>query len=300
MNRRPPPLQWLPAFEATARLLSFSKAATEMHLTASAISQQVKLLEDHIGLALFRRLTRRIELTEAGVAFARLATKTLSVYRHGHTDLLEQFSRPVLRISMFPMVAHELILPALSGFQEAHPGMDLRLETGMDLADFEQQPLDAAIRFGLGHWPGLEALPLSDCQGTLVAAPDLIKRLPVDQVEDLRHHTLIHPRGTQMDWDAAAAFVGLDRIPRKGDLMLDTDLGAMRAAEQGLGVALAILPIVRPWIDAGRLVALVPPNQLPMKNYFVFRQGEGEAKREQLMLAYQWIKGLFDALSQPG
>lgn len=298
MHQRPPALQLLPAFEASARLLSFSKAAAEMHLTASAISQQIKLLEEQLGVALFRRLTRRIELTEAGHAFATVAQRTLATYRQGHAQMLKRFSRTALRLSMVPLVAHELVLPALSRFQQAHPDIDIQLETGMALVDFDQQPVDAAVRFGIGPWPGLEALLLSACQGTAVAAPELVARLPVSNASDLRRHTLIHARGTQVDWDAAAASVGLAHIPRKGDLVLDTDLAALRAAEQGLGVALAILPLIKPWLAAGRLQALMPPNELPMKLYFVFRQNESEARRAQLMLVYRWLRALFDTLQQ--
>jgi LysR family glycine cleavage system transcriptional activator len=292
-------LQLLPAFEASARLLSFSKAAAEMHLTASAISQQIKQLETHLGLALFRRLTRRIELTEAGLAFASVAQRTLVVYRQGHAEMSQQFARPTLRLSMVPLVAHELVLPALAGFQQAYPGIDLQLETGMALVDFDQHPVDAAIRFGLGAWAGLEALPLCDTQGTVVAAPDLARRLPVNSPQDLRHHTLIHSRGTQGDWDTAAASLGLARMPRKGDLVLDTDLAALRAAEQGLGVALGILPLISPWIEAGRLLALASPTDLPMKLYFVFRQSESEARRAQLMQLHRWLLSLFEALEAP-
>lgn len=293
MSRRPPPLQLLPAFEATARLMSFSKAAIELHVTASAVSQQIKLLEDHLGLALFRRLTRRIELTEAGEAFHLSVAQTLKHYRDGHADLLHRFSRPVMRISMSPFVAHEVILPALAGFQAEHPETDLRLETSMGLVDFELQTMDAAIRFGMGQWPGLEALPLGACQATLVAAPALLQRLPVHSVQDLARHTLIHLR--DMDWDSVALAAGVQRIPRKGDLRLDTDLAALHAAEQGLGVAIALLPMCRRMVDEGRLAVLSPPVALPMKTYFVFRQSDGH--RDQLMAVYHWVKAQFDALA---
>ncbi|MBI2733597.1 MAG: LysR family transcriptional regulator, partial [Aquabacterium sp.] len=92
--RRPPPLQLLPAFEAASRLLSFSKAARELHVTTAAISQQIKQLEGHLGLSLFRRLTRRVELTEAGAQFAELVGRMLSSYRQGHADLLHRFTQP--------------------------------------------------------------------------------------------------------------------------------------------------------------------------------------------------------------
>ncbi|TAL23460.1 MAG: LysR family transcriptional regulator [Aquabacterium sp.] len=295
MSNRPPPLQWLPAFEAAARLQSISAAAAELHLTPSAVSQQVRQLEDHLGMALFRRLPRRIELTDAGHAFAELAARTLAAYREGHAQLLHRFERPLLRIGMFPSVAHEVVLPALAGFQATEPGMDLRFETGTGVVDFDDARLDAAVRFGTGGWPGLEQLPLGDCMGTLVAAPELAQRLPVRGLEDLRHHVLIHPRLSHDDWDAVARAAGVERLPRKGDLMLDDEWAALRAAEQGLGVAICILPVGRRWLDEGSLKALVPAVPLPMKNWFVFRAAS--AKREELMRVYRWLRARFDELA---
>lgn len=291
---RPPPLQLLPAFEAAARLLSFSKAAAELHLTASAVSQQVKQLEQHLGMSLFHRLTRRVELTAAGAQFAEVAARTLDSYRNGHAELLQRHSRPVLKLSTFHMVAHELIIPGLADFQTTHPAIDLHLDISLGLADFETDGIDGAVRCGTGPWPGLEALPLSDCEVTLVAAPELIRRLPVNRVEDLSQHTLIHPRGSHLDWDAVAAYKGLKRIERKRDLVLDSDLASMQAAEQGLGVAICFLPVCQAWVDAGRVAALMPPVPVPMKNQFVFRPSS--AKRAHLMDAYRWIKQRFDAL----
>src|SRR2546426_399357 len=152
--QKPPPLQLLPAFEAAARLLSFSKAAQELHVTTAAISQQIKQLEGHLGLSLFRRLTRRVELTDAGQQFAEVVGLVLSNYRQGHADLLHRFTQPVLRMSTSPLVVHEFLLPRMAAFQAAHPGVKIQLEGSMDFADFDKDPIDAAIRVGSGDWPG--------------------------------------------------------------------------------------------------------------------------------------------------
>jgi DNA-binding transcriptional LysR family regulator len=297
MSRRLPPIQLLPAFESAARLLSISKAAQELHLTASAVSQQIKQLEEHLGMPLFRRLTRAIELTEAGEAFARVAARTLHAYREGHGDLMNRFSRPVLRLSMVPMVAHELVIPALAGFQQAYPHLDLRLETSMALADFQRDPVDAALRIGEGDWPGLDVLHLADCHGTVVASPELARRMPLQSLDDLRHHTLIHARYSTADWDKAAERIGMKRFERKADLVLDTDMGALRAAEQGLGLALCLLPQAHAWLAQGRLVALLPAMDMPAKHYFVFRRDD--VRRAELMLVYEWVKARFAEVALP-
>lgn len=302
MHRRLPPLQLLPAFEAAARLQSMSRAARELNLTASAISQQIKQLESVMEVTLFHRLARRIELTEAGEAFFKVAARTLRAYRQGHEEMHQRFGRPVLRLSCVPSVAHLVILPALGSFQEAFPGVDLRLDARMEVVDFEVDPLDAAVRTGAGNWPGLVALPLAPCHGTLVASPALMQRHPVHTLGDLRHHVLIHPRlttGGQDDWDLAAAFLGVPRIERKGELMLDSDLAGLQAAEQGLGVTIGFTPGIHQLLCSGRLVALMAPARMDIGHYFVFREtaDRDPAQRARLREVYAWVKARYDALA---
>lgn len=286
--QRPPPLQLLPAFEASARLLSFSKAGLELHITTAAISQQIKQLESHLGLPLFVRLTRRVELTEAGHEFAKVVTQTLSTYRQGHAQLMHRHTRPVLRMSVSPLVAYELLIPNLAAFQSDHPDVDIRIEASMGLADFDAAPIDAAIRFGADAWPGLTSMPLCACQATIVASPALLAQAPVHGWDDLRHHTLIHPRQTRMDWAAVSQFANQGKLERKGDLFLDSDLAALRAAEQGLGVAIVILPANSPLLRSDRIAAVLPPIDLPLQAHFVCRPNSG--KQALLLSAYEWMR----------
>ncbi len=290
--QKPPPLQLLPAFEAASRLLSFSKAATELHLTTAAISQQIKQLEGHLDMPLFRRLTRRVELTEAGTAFADVVRQTLGTYRMGHADLLHRYTRPVLRLSASVFVTHEMLIPRLGEFQAAHPNVDIRLEARMDLVDFEHDAMDAAIRLGRGNWQGLEAIPLCACQAVMVASPELLKRKPMQSLADLKHHTLIHPRPNNTDWDMVAVFTNKHRIERQGDLVLDSDLAAIKAAEAGLGVTLTVIPKGMPHFHAKHLCNVMPPMDIPLQVYFVYRPNDG--KEALLMILYRWIKQTID------
>jgi LysR family glycine cleavage system transcriptional activator len=295
---RPPPLQLLPAFEAASRLLSFSKAAQELHVTTAAVSQQIKQLEARLGLPLFQRLPRRVELTEAGREFAQVVSQALATYRQGHARLMHKHSRPVLRMSMTPLVAHELLIPNLARFQAAHPDVDVRLDASMDIVDFNHAAVDAAIRVGTGHWPGLKVWPLCDCEVRILASPALLRRHPIRDLADLRHHTLIHPRQSHLDWDAVAHFAEVDRIERKGDLVLDSDLAAVRAAEQGLGVTLCLLPAgaAQAMLKLEQLTSVFPPFRLrAAKAYFVFRPHSG--KEALLQSAYEWIKRQIEFIS---
>lgn len=294
MLNTPPPLQWLSAFEAAARLQSFKKAGDALSVTPSAISQQIKLLEDHLGLLLFNRLTRKVELTDSGHAYFQLAEKTLSIFKAGHQSFCERFSKPTLRISMMPFVALDIVLPALHQFQAQQPNVELRIETSMSVIDFESDTIDAAIRFGDGQWPGLTILPLTPCSATIVASPALLAQQPINQVQDLFPHTLIHCRNTHNDWSDVARFVGLDEIKTQGNLVLDCYLAALSAAENGLGVAIGILPLCQSWIKKGRLAMLAPPVPIQQQYYFVMRNDQH--KRAELLKVYQWIKNLFDSL----
>lgn len=294
MHGAPPPLQLLSTFEAAARLQSFKKAGDELHVTPSAISQQIKLLEDHLGLLLFNRLTRKVELTEAGQAYFNLAEQTLSTFKAGHHAFFQRFSKPAIRLSVVPFVAFEIIIPSLHEFHQLHPDIELRLETSMTLVDFDSEPVDAAIRFGEGPWPGLETLPLADCKATLVASPALLAAHPIQGIGDLANHTLIHTRGSHNDWTDVAKFIGMKELKGKRDLILDCYLAAMSAAEKGLGIAICLLPLTNAWLTPDRLIALAPPLPLKQKHFFLMRNDQH--KRQQMLAVYEWVKGKFDAL----
>jgi DNA-binding transcriptional LysR family regulator len=297
MTCRPPPLQWLPPFEAAARLLSFSQAAQELHVTTSAVGQQIKNLEAHLGFRLFVRHTRRVELTEAGHAYAELASRLLRNFRAGHERTLQGLSKPVLRISMTPLVAHDLVLPALAEFQALYPDITLQIDATMGLADFGAQTLDAAIRYGEGPWSGVTALPLSHCSAAIVASPKLMIHHPIRSPKDLALTTLIHQSADQAEWQQMAQFMGVTDIPHRSDLILDSNLAALRAAEQGLGVALAVWPLLKPWLDSGRLVALTPPVELASGDHFLY--APDSPKQPQLLAVYAWIRSLFERLEEP-
>lgn len=293
--QRQPPLQLLPPFEAAARLGSFKLAATELHVTPSAISQQVRALEDWLETPLFVRLTRRIELTGAGHQFFEIATRVMGDYQLQFAQFRARQAKPVLRVSMIPFVAHEMVLPRLQDFQRLHPDIDLRIETSMNLVDFTAEPIDAALRFGAGPWAGLTALPLCATRATLVGAPALLQLHPLREPADLQQHTLIHSRRDRDDWQEAAQRLGIPDIRGKNALILDDYFSAMQAAAQGLGLAIAILPITNNWMRDGRLTQVLP-FQLPTDQSYQFVCRREQADNPALRTLYHWIKSLFDRL----
>lgn len=240
---------------------------------------------------MFKRLTRRVELTEAGQQFAEVASQTLSTYRRGHAALVDRLLMPALRLSMTPQVAHRYVLPGLSEFQARHPGVSISLDASMGLADFEQEPIDAAIRIGRGQWQGLNAWHVCDCEAVILATPELLARRPVLRLEDLRQHTLIHRRKPQFGWEALAKLLRVPKIPSAGDLVVDSDLAALQAAEEGLGIVLSIAPAgeaARSASSSPRLVPVLAPFETPLKVYFVFRPHSG--KDELLRSTFEWLR----------
>ena len=296
MYRRPPPIQLLAAFEAASRLCSFKNAAIELSITASAVSQQVKQLEAYLDTQLFLRLTRKVVLTESGIVFQQVAENTLASYQSGYDAFQQQFSKPTIRLSVIPFVAFELIIPHLHEFRALHPDIDLRVETSMALIDFEKEPVDAAVRFGDENLQGMEMLLLSNCQSSLVASHSLLASQPIKSVKDFEGHTLIHTRSSEDDWQKVAKSMGAQRITGKNVLVMDSFLGAMKAAEEGLGIAIGLFPLCNKWVKLGRLATVSEPIEIPYKNYFVFRKND--KKQEQLERCYLWIKKQYEALEK--
>lgn len=292
VSKRPPPLQLLPAFEAAARLLSFSKAAKELHLTTSAISQQIKQLENSVGQPLFRRLTRRLELTPAGLIFSTVALETLTVYRKGYAKFTHDVKQE-FRISMTPLIAHEFILPHLSDFQSSHLDVNISIESSMDVLDFDDTQIDAAIRVGDGQWKGLKVWSLSECRAVILAAPSLLERLPIDTPQDLNKHTLIRRQKEKFGWSALASQFSPVNITGRGTLTVDTDLAALHAAEQGLGIAISFLPAslttTQVWPEH-RVTPVFFPMATPLKVYFVFHPSNPQ--QALLYDMFLWLKDI--------
>ncbi|WP_339471596.1 MULTISPECIES: LysR family transcriptional regulator [unclassified Pseudomonas] len=231
------PLNALRAFEASARHLSFTRAAIELCVTQAAVSHQVKSLEAQLNVTLFKRLPRGLMLTREGEtllpvvreSFDRIA-QTLSQFEGGHY-------REVLTVGAVGTFAVGWLLPRLSGFHACYPFIDLRLSTHNNRVDVAAEGLDYAIRFGAGAWHGTDACELLEAPLTVLCVPQLAEQLhtPVD----LLKHTLL--RSYRADewslWFQAAGLPADTLVPRS--IVFDSSLAMMEAALQGMGLALA-------------------------------------------------------------
>jgi LysR family glycine cleavage system transcriptional activator len=203
MTRRRYPLNSLRAFEASARHLSFVRAAEELHVTPAAVSHQVKRLEAYLGVQLFRRLPRGLLLAETGQMLLSELREVFLRLDKAMERVLESDSRGALTVSVPPMFAVKWLVPRLQRFDALHPNIDLRISSSLGVIDFQRDIFDAAVRLGHGQYRGLETVKLFDECVTAMCSPRLLEgphtlRSP----DDLRYHVLLHD--DSMTFDAQA------------------------------------------------------------------------------------------------
>lgn len=253
MPRRLPPLASLPAFEAAARHLNFSKAADELNLTPGAVSRAIKTLEDQLGILLFERATRSVRLTAVGEPFARAVGETLDQLRAATASATARQSDANLTVSTSDGFAGRWLAPRLYRFHRAHPGIDVRVSTTGRLTNFLGDGVDIAIRYGGGNYPGLAAEFLMDEEVFPVCSPRLLAGAnPLRTPEDLKHHVLIRD-DYPIDWSTWLASAGVEGVNPRGGLSFDSYNFAIEAAAQGEGVALGRTVLVADDLAAGRL-----------------------------------------------
>jgi LysR family glycine cleavage system transcriptional activator len=248
-----PPLHALQGFVATARQGNLSRAAEALHLTVSALSHQIRGLEERLGQRLFLRNARGVELTADGrLLFERIAP---------HFDAIEQALRPfraprdnVLALTLMASFASSWLVPRLPRFLAAHPQLEINLQSSVAVVDFERDThLDAGLRYGPGQWPGLQAVPLFDDWVTPTASPELISRLGRPTLATLDAFPLLGaPGGRWSEW--FETFGGTS--PKRFVATFDDSETLHRAAVEGLGVALGRITLTRPLVEAGLLVPL--------------------------------------------
>ena len=250
MTRPHLPLNALRAFEASARHLSFTRAAIELCVTQAAVSHQVKGLEQRLGATLFRRLPRGLALTDEGLAL--LPALSDSFDRIG--DSMERFEggrvREVLTVGAVGTFAVGWLLPRLQDFADAHPFVDLRLMTNNNRVDIAAEGLDYAIRFGDGAWHGTNAEPLFDAPMSALCDPVTANRLATPQ--DLTREALLRSYRSA-DWPDRFAAAGVSGPHIRGPVF-DSSWVMVEAAMQGFGVALAPPMMFERELAQGRIV----------------------------------------------
>ena len=291
MTTRLPSLNGLRAFEAAARHLSFTAAAGELNVTQTAISHQIRRLEEELGVRLFVRQNRSLALTPEAREYLPGIRAAFNDLRLATDRLLRKDGDRVLTVSTLASFAAKWLLPRLSSFQQAHPDIDVRITSSTRLVDFRRDDVDAGIRYGRGHWPGLRADWLTADELFPVCSPALLKGdRPLQSPQDLAHHTLLHSSGGyDDDWRLWLTAAGQPSdISKQPGLSFDLILMTVQAAIDGLGVAMGRTSYVEGDIAKGRLV--VPFTiALPADAGFYLVSPQARAESAKLSAFRQWL-----------
>ena len=293
MTARLPSLNGLRAFEAAARHLSFTVAASELNVTQTAVSHQIRRLEEELGVRLFVRQNRALALTPEAKDYLPGVRAAFNDLRLATDRLLRRDDDHVLTVSTLASLAAKWLLPRLATFQESHPGIDVRITTSPGLVDFRNGDVDAAIRYGRGHWPGTRADWLTADELFPVCSPALLEGdKPLRCPEDLAHYTLLHSSGGyDDDWRLWLTAAGLpSNISKQPGLTFDLIFLTLQAAIDGSGVAMGRTSYVEADIAKGRLVVPFKVT-LPADAGFYLVTPEAKADPPKLRAFRQWLKG---------
>ncbi len=293
---RLPSLDLLKGFESAARLLSFTRAGAELHLTQSAVSRQIRELEEQLGVPLFVRRHRALALTDAGHAFYASAAQVLATMRAA-TDRLRALSgRRMLSVTTTNSFASLWLIPRLAGFSRMHPDVDVRITADTRIQDLEREGIDIALRYCPPAMAGADAVRLFGERVFPVCSPRLVAdpRRPLREIADLRHHVLLRmddPEGLSpwLNWRSWLEVVGHPDLRPAGSLVFSGYEQIIPAAIAGHGVALGRSPLVKQAIAAGELV--VPfRRELDSSRAFYALVSPAARDRDEVSAFVLWLK----------
>jgi LysR family glycine cleavage system transcriptional activator len=295
LSRILPSLTALRAFDAAARHLSFIKAGAELFVTPGAISQQVRALEDQLGVKLFRRLTRGVLLTDAGQRYAKAIARIFDDIAVATRDVKRHSSVAELKVSTGASFAARWLIPRLGLFRHANPKIVLRVIADNRLTDFATEDVDLAIRFGPGDWPDLVTEFLFREDIFPVCSPKLLDGpVPLQRVEDLTRHTLLDDETDEvyldLTWEHWLHEVGADDVRPPPGVRFTYSHMALQAAVAGQGVALGTSVLAADDLAIGNLVRpLAESAASRFAYYFVCPQDAVE--RPKIKAFRGWITG---------
>ncbi|WP_336740462.1 transcriptional regulator GcvA [Aureimonas altamirensis] len=291
MLERLPPLQTLRAFEAAGRRLSMTLAAEELHLTHGAVSRQIRTLEDHLGVQLFRRSTRRIELTDAGASFFSAVTRLLSELAREAEIVRRRNDDTRLVVSSGVSFASKWLTSRLHKLMARYPDFDIHLEVTDAPVDFAAGHVDVALRYGAGQYPAATAERIMNETVSPVCSPDYRERMGgLRAPADLAMCRLIHENGMSTTWERWFSMMQLPYPKPRGPGYSHGSM-SIEAAIRGEGVALGRSVLVAEDLAAGRLVSLFPHAKLDVEWGYDLAYATGNQDHPKVRAFRSWIKG---------
>lgn len=308
MNYRLPPLLALRAFEASTRHLSFTKAGEELHLTQGAISRQIRLLENFLGLKLFVRLTRKIEMTPAGLEYFRSVQEALHIISSATRRAVRDTHR-VITLDVLPTLATCWLMPRLAEFTETHQDIEVRLISSIDPANLHSEEVDVAIRVGkipgqrhdrrapridldmTENWKDIYVEQLFPDILVPVVSPRLVDSVgPISAPADLLQYRLINTASRRHAWTDWLALYGLRPPPDFNTLDFGHFFMALQAARDAKGVALVPRVIFENYEGRDELVTPLP-GEVPSAGSYCFLTREGALEDQAVRLLCDWLIG---------
>jgi LysR family transcriptional regulator, glycine cleavage system transcriptional activator len=293
---RLPPLHALRAFEAAGRHLSFSRAADELGVSPAAVSQQIQQMEEFAGQPLFKRLTRRVELTDAGAAALPLAREAMALFLEASRVMRLPLRQRRVSISVAPSFAGKWLVPRLDNFKDLQPDLEVWVLADMAISDLAVADIDLAIRYGPGGYPELNSELLLRESVTPVCSPSLLDgdgRLSAPA--DLERFSLLHDESADRDpscptWPMWLAARGLDHVDGRRGTRVNQSSLAIEAAIAGKGVALAKRQLAAADIAAGRLVAPFESDDQPVNFAYWLIWRKGRTVSPGLKALMDWLR----------
>ncbi|HEX7952616.1 MAG TPA: transcriptional regulator GcvA [Burkholderiales bacterium] len=279
-----PALDFFRGFEAAARHLSFTRAAEELFVTQSAISRQIHALEERLGVKLFTRRNRGLELTEAGQHMYRAADSALRTLREAAERVAPGNMQKMVTVTSSMAFCSLWLIPRLTGFRKAHSDVDVRISANNDVLDLDREQIDLAIRYCPVAAAPPGSLRMFGEEIVAVCSPKLAKERarPLKSPVDLRHHTLLHYEGSipWLMWGVWLESAGLPELRPAGSLRFNHYDQVIAAALQGQGVALGRRPLVANLLADGSLVAPFRSDSVTDRAYFIVRAAATRDRRD--------------------
>ena len=268
-----PPANSLVVFEAAARQLSFTRAAKELSVTQAAVSRQIQILEDHLGVSLFQRLPRALRLTPGGVRLQKAVTMGLEHIAATASEIRRVGPRADLTISTSVTFANYWLMSRVAKFRAAHPDIELKLVASSPVGDLVAAGIDLAVRYGSGRWADVEAIHLMDNEIFPVCAPGYLEaHKPPQRPRDLLQHVLLHLLEYDRNWVTWQAWLqnqGVEWKPRLKGLAFDNYLVLIQAALDGQGIALGGGRLAQDFIARGTLVRPLQTSQSEERGFYL-------------------------------
>jgi len=264
-----PPLNAVRAFASAARHQSFSRAAEELHVTHSAVSRHIRLLEEHLGVLLFERRNRQSVLTPTGQAYYQQISLGLAQIANATQALTGSSAARKVIINVRPSFAVRWLIPRLPDFMAQFPEIKPEVVTSTLAPDPSREAFDVVVRRGSSGWAAeLEPNVLLEDDLLLVAAPSLLQAIPIQAPADVLRHTLLSGRTRSADWQAWCKLAGVSQARQQPALQFDHMHLVLQAAVDGLGVALCPASLLGKDLATGRLYNPLPHLRLPLTRYY--------------------------------